>query len=584
MKTTPTTPPLPPIARLPTEILDLVFACLGQPSLAACVRVKRIWKELCDPRLWSTLKINNTERLERFLTDEAQLALSRNVAHIQELYIMYTSVRNIFAPFDTSSTTHAEDGSDKHHIHLNCTNLQTLCIILYLEAELSCGGPWDDEEEWKFLSPAVEKAIAAFIRRNPGLKNLELRDAITPETLLPLVTHSLPKLEILKLSLTYGISPGLAKIILENLPETIRCIDMTVSNTNDAGDPIAADKIQASLGMFTPRRHGALESLHLVGSLREPEDYVVFLPFLETCTRRLNDYMISGIGWVRQPQVKEALNRLGVVLGSIGPKDFATGERATDPEIAEHLSLTAPWTQIHLRHCFGTGPLAAAAIMDNGTHLQQLTVEGCGQLSSKDLAMILESTPSLRNLYALSHQERRVDPVLSAADLATIHWASRSLVSFYCRIVVPRPSCHEGGSSSKDSLAWEQCREIQRQVYRKLGEQTMLSHLGLGVHYYRKLSVDDPQYQQQCLEMTLESGLDELVGLTQLQYLNVSNMDHAVGIPELEWMDRSWPQLRQINGMFTHCVNPVPGAREWIHENRPGDWAYGGGVSRLARR
>ncbi|KAF9333662.1 hypothetical protein BG006_003308 [Podila minutissima] len=170
METTPSTPPLPPIARLPTEILDLVFACLDLPSLAACVRVKRIWKDLCDPCLWSNLRINNAKRLERFLTDEAQLVLSRNVGHIRELYIIYTSVCNIFATFDTSSTTHAEDGSDKNHIHLNCTDLQTLYIVLYLEPDLSCGGPWDDDEEWKFLSPGVEKAVADFIRRNPSLK------------------------------------------------------------------------------------------------------------------------------------------------------------------------------------------------------------------------------------------------------------------------------------------------------------------------------------------------------------------------------------------------------------------------------
>ncbi|KAG0094007.1 hypothetical protein BGZ93_007588 [Podila epicladia] len=583
METTPATPPLPPLARLPIEILDLVFARLDQPSLAACVRVKRIWKELCNPRLWSTLTINNAERLERFLTDEAQLALSRNVGHIRHLTIIYTSVCNIFAPFDASST-HAEDGSDEHHIHLNCTNLQTLYILLYLEPEKACGELWDDDEEWKFLTPAVEKAVAAFVQRNPGLKNLELMDAITPETLLPLITHSLPKLESLRLSRTYTFSPCIAKILLENLPETIRSIVISVTNTNDAGDLIAADKIQESLGMVAPRQHGALESLNLEGNLREPEDYVVFLPFLETCSRHLNSYMISGIGWVRQPQVKEALTRLGVVPRYIGPSDFANGQRAVDPEIAEYLGLSVHWTRICLRYCFGTGPLAAAAIMDNGTHLQQLSIEGCGQLSSKDLALILESTPSLQSFHALARKERSCDPFLSAADLATIDWASRSLRSFLCRIVAPRPACHEEGSSSNESLAWEQCRDIQRQAYRKLGEQTMLCELGLGVRYYRRLTMDDPQYQRRCLEMTLESGLDELVGLTQLQHLDVSNMDQAVGIPELEWMDRSWPKLRRIDGMFTDCVNPVPAALEWIRENRPGDWAYGYGVSRVVRR
>ncbi|KAG0026946.1 hypothetical protein BGZ82_009213, partial [Podila clonocystis] len=138
MNTTLATPPLPPLARLPTEILDLIFAHLDQPTLAACVRINRIWNELCIPRLWFTLRINNAERLERFLTDEAQLALSRNVGHIRELVILYISVCNIFAPFDTSSTTDADDGSEEHHRHLNCTNLQKLDITLCLESEQAC--------------------------------------------------------------------------------------------------------------------------------------------------------------------------------------------------------------------------------------------------------------------------------------------------------------------------------------------------------------------------------------------------------------------------------------------------------------
>ncbi|KAF9309612.1 hypothetical protein BG003_009551 [Podila horticola] len=573
MDTTPATPPFPPLARLPTEILDLIFARLDQPTLATCVRINRVWNELCTPHLWFTLNINNAERLERFLTDEAQLALSRNVRHVRELYIVYTSVCNIFAPFDT----HADDGSDEHHRHLNCTNLQKLYLLLCLESEQACEEPSDDDDELKYLCPAVEKAVAAFIHRNPGLKTLELMDVMTPETLVQLLAHSLPNLETLQLSLTYVFPPCLAKILLETLPETIRSIQMTVSNTNDAEALITAEKIQENLGSLAPRRHDALESLSLEGTLHEPEDYEVFLPFLETCTGRLKTYTISGIGWARQPQVKEALTRLDVVLKSIGPNDFATGQLAEDLEIAEHLGLSAHWRKIFLRFCLKAGPLTVAAIVDNGANLQRLNLEGCGRISSKDLVLILESTPCLLSFHALDPQKRMdaTGPFLAAADLATLHWATRSLVAFHCKIEVPRPMCHKLGSSFRDSLAWEQSRDLQRQVHRKLGEQKFLSHLGFGVTYYRGLSVDDAQYQRQCLEMTLESGLDELVGLKEMELLVVSNMEQHISVLELEWMDQNWPRLRRINGMFMHCVNPVPGAREWILENRRGDWAYG---------
>ncbi|KAG0376906.1 hypothetical protein BGX24_007017 [Mortierella sp. AD032] len=46
------------------------------------------------------------------------------------------------------------------------------------------------------------------------------------------------------------------------------------------------------------------------------------------------------------------------------------------------------------------------------------------------------------------------------------------------------------------------------------------------------------------LKMTLESGMDELEGLKELVYIDIHNMDHRVGVPELEWMVANLPMLK----------------------------------------
>ncbi|KAF8979893.1 hypothetical protein BGZ52_004462, partial [Haplosporangium bisporale] len=465
MDTTPTPPPLPPLPplnRLPTEILGLIIDRLDPPTLTVCVRINSTWKELCTPRLWSTFNINNGERLERFQTDEALQALSRNVGYIRELSLVYTSICNIFAPFDTSFS-HARDTAAYAHQSqgLDCPNLQKLAFSLFeVPEQEDDNDSWGEEDDSQLdmpLDPALEKAVAAFICRHPNLKELDLQRSMTPETLLPLLTVHLPHLEVLYLFPLRPYRQSLVKILLENLPRTIRSIHIGVDLTSSTAAHLTADKIQRDLGAPLLKQHDALESLCIGGAFRAPEDYLMLLPFLDTCTRRLKTFRIHGVQWMHQPQVKAALTRLGVVLEYIGANDFPAGTGAEDPEIGAYLSLTAHWKSIHLRDCSKAGPLAVAAMSDRGTYLKRLNFEGCHQISSKDLCSILEATPNLEVLIALNHQERMDarDPFVSAADLASLSWASQSLVQFSCRIKVPRPSAddEQEGLSSSSSLS-----------------------------------------------------------------------------------------------------------------------------------
>lgn len=59
--------------------------------------------------------------------------------------------------------------------------------------------------------------------------------------------------------------------------------------------------------------------------------------------------------------------------------------------------------------------------------------------------------------------------------------------------------------------------------------------------------------------MSLESGLDELVGLKGLEILEVSFTKHYIDDPELEWIVKHWPKLQAAIGMFRNL--PLSSAR-----------------------
>ncbi|KAF9017575.1 hypothetical protein BGZ52_004974 [Haplosporangium bisporale] len=85
-------------------------------------------------------------------------------------------------------------------------------------------GQWNDHTgHWgQPLDPASESAVAALIRRNSGLKKLSVTKYMSPETLVPLLTHNLPNLQVLILDVFHGAyNQCITKVLLEHLPESI---------------------------------------------------------------------------------------------------------------------------------------------------------------------------------------------------------------------------------------------------------------------------------------------------------------------------------------------------------------------------
>jgi hypothetical protein len=123
-----------------------------------------------------------------------------------------------------------------------------------------------------------------------------------------------------------------------------------------------------------------------------------------------------------------------------------------------------------------------------------------------------------------------------------------------------------------DEMAWEltdmeqtvmlklkRSREQQEKVYDCLARLTRLKHLDLGFdnrcpflfenNHGTRSNDEDIAPALDTLELSLESGLDRLDALENLEVFGFEAIDHRIEERELEWMTKSWPKLKLIYGL-----------------------------------
>lgn len=140
---------------------------------------------------------------------------------------------------------------------------------------------------------------------------------------------------------------------------------------------------------------------------------------------------------------------------------------------------------------------------------------------------------------------------------------------------VPRPDvvCWRSGEPLPIQATSHHHRyKAQKWIYRQLASMSGLQELILGkpdfcisfrrldtsmssIEIEDALSTGFATYQYDCLEFSLESGLDILSGLKELRVLDVKSTAHRIGVAELEWMRIHWPKLKTIEGLESR--------REW---------------------
>ncbi|KAF9089039.1 hypothetical protein BGX23_006966 [Mortierella sp. AD031] len=199
----------------------------------------------------------------------------------------------------------------------------------------------------------------------------------------------------------------------------------------------------------------------------------------------------------------------------------------SDEDLADILTTSATgWRSLglpqkaHEPHEFG--PLSIAALFKHSGTLENLRLEGSSLLPSSVVQQFLCSAPKLKRFDAiLMDRSSETDFELDASDIVTGQpWVCTELESLKVRIVgIPRPDLTErsNGRPLEGPLYQDCSMEASREVQRRTG------------------------HQYECLEMTLESGMDAMRGLKELRMLELGAME--VGVIDQEWTRRNWPKF-----------------------------------------
>ncbi|KAG0071913.1 hypothetical protein BGZ89_008983 [Linnemannia elongata] len=132
------------------------------------------------------------------------------------------------------------------------------------------------------------------------------------------------------------------------------------------------------------------------------------------------------------------------------------------------------------------------------------------------------------------------------------------------RVMVPGYSAELTEEETRAVEKFHRCRAQHHGVYNRLASLMRLKHLDLGYEnrnpweYKGGVSYignDGEEYLEYCkpafdtLELTLESGLDRLAALKELEMFGFECLNHRIGKAELDWMAKSWPKMTLMYGL-----------------------------------
>ncbi|KAK3811119.1 MAG: hypothetical protein J3Q66DRAFT_443368 [Benniella sp.] len=257
----------------------------------------------------------------------------------------------------------------------------------------------------------------------------------------------------------------------------------------------------------------------------------------------------------------------GIILGhDIADDPFAPylkNDRATVLLDGSHHG----WKSVRLKETVRFGDSTRLALEGHFGTLEELYLDrGFRGLTGRDLPCVLSLSPNLHTLVD-DDQNLYENSIFSRCEAALFieerNWACKSTLKVLKIKLhgIPRPDL-EGGVDIYGGLG----RQLQSHVYDRLAQLTNLEILWLGnrstkTNAARKEVMKD---QLDCLEMSLESGLDKLSELKSLEELSVSGMTTRIGVKEVQWMAEHWPSLRIVYGL---SIGRERDAVEWLEHH-----------------
>ncbi|KAG0316179.1 hypothetical protein BGZ97_007280 [Linnemannia gamsii] len=544
---------------LPVELWDQVALHFDRPEFASLVLLNKNNNEYWTPYLYHTLSITNENQDKTLATDNGQAMLRRNVQHIKTANI-------------------------RSHKALALDALGALGTELDLTTLFVRWQPYKD------MKIALDPLIR-LLECSSNLCHLTISN-IGPEpvgSVLITIARCLPRLQ--SLSLFKDNEPIVRPIIVREFLETCSSeLETLTLGVNCSSDSITIKEDLAVMSLAGPekgsRTHPKLKCFHFA-----EDDWMdttnsilpaILTTFLEGCPNLeiVDNWKIwqsNRTPWMFKHEAIIDIVRktLGVRLlprfftsheTNMGYHDHALAKAISDLGIQDKTGMQEIWLSIDLELCPGdfgsdmseTSQAIAQAARKRG--LQKIHVGFAQTMPTQDVEAILHHGRDLRIFRSYYF------PILTVTDpLLLLPWNCHWLRCLHIQIEgIPRPDItidYQGqpipAGTPLHSGTMEESRSVQRKVYSllaglrcletlRLGQDSRPYHLEQGQLSSGKQVYYDDGWQSTCLEMTLESGMGVLSQLKRMQHLQVQNMEHRIGVRELWWMERNWPNLRSV--------------------------------------
>ncbi|KAF9291874.1 hypothetical protein BGZ74_000306 [Mortierella antarctica] len=236
-----------------------------------------------------------------------------------------------------------------------------------------------------------------------------------------------------------------------------------------------------------------------------------------------------------------------------------------DPVIGELLKAGPRFKSIYLDMSARAGPATILALPCHYSTLTEFTME-IGTSDDSFLVQVLAFSPNLRKFITIQNGQYPIGdsshfPKVDAEVFADMDPRTKTYLSWACEAtleilhlkIVDIPAKYDDHDKVRSQL--------QKQVYGRLARLTKLQVLQLGheIEHTDEIGhtsgvVGDPQ--EECLDLTLESGLGALSTLKKLRQLNVECVYHHMDDEDFKWMVDNWPELETVWGI--DCEDDYP--------------------------
>lgn len=549
-----------------TELDEAVCQWLSRYDLVQCAQVSKQWHSVVIPRLWHDISWISSAKTKKTVKAICSMVIEDYFAelHCQELQKNDDSMEGHSKAQPLTRSTLLKYGHWIRKLPATITLESGLRLPIVAGQDKA---PTSHElllHLFKRCSPKVQVNYLSI-----GLGVLDL-DSDNPENAV--FDFCLPRLRHIFIGDFYNsMTPS-------DTPKLTDLLDLLDRNTT-ASESLDIDVDLSRAGIISmkegqtgdgPKSWASLKVLSLrkcTGST----DTNAFLSWLLKKCAGIKELRINECTGIEQALVEGMLAHLpnldNIAFGENCPDMYSYYMQ--DDLMALLLSGSSKgWRRVKFWPSTKIGGATMDALSKHASTLEILDVEDSESVTSDQLIQLLSSCTRLHTLSSLrSLSLGNVHAKIDAKVFAKTDPDTGSLKPWQCEqslkvleasiTGVPRPDL-----TGRDVVAEAypgQARELHGQVYDRLARLTNLETLCLGLRRTHS--------QYDCLEISLESGLDKLSGLKRLKELDVTGTRTRIGLKEVQWMTEHWPRLTAIYGLCEEDKDEE--VVRWLRENRP---------------